>query len=126
MTDTEIADLVRHVIRSELEPVLVELRTSGASEPDRGSGAALVSWLAAVPLDTTGSAAALLPAFLAAAPPPRLDGGTWTPQTFGRVLASIRDRHIQGRVLCRRADRKGVYVYTVEAVPPPAPALPVA
>lgn len=131
MTDTQIADLVRHVIRSELEPVLVELRTLGAREPDRGSGAApwlrhLEEWLAAQPVGTTGSAAALLPSFLASQPaPPPPNGTTWTPAIFGRVLGHIRDAHLDGRVLRRHADRKGVYVYTVEAVPPPA-ALPMA
>ncbi len=81
----------------------------------------LDQWLAAQPIGVTGSAAALMPGFLATSPAPPPRAANWTPPIFGRALAPLCEQWLYGRVLRRRADRKGVYVYTVDAVPQPPP-----
>lgn len=120
MNRTDLTDVLRQVLREELAPLLAHLDGAARTSDGRTPWSVhLDQWLAAQPVGLTGSAADLLPGFLASDPPPPPNGTTWTPVTFGRVLGHIQGAHLDGRVLRRRADRKGVYVYTVEAVPAP-------
>jgi hypothetical protein len=120
-------DDIRRIIREELAPLLARLDAlapalvdvTPADAPPRWR-VALDEWLTEQPLGTTGRAADLLPGFLAHSPPMPPRGADWTPSAFGHALARVRDRYIAGRVLRRRADRKGIYIWTIERSVPEA------
>jgi hypothetical protein len=89
------------------------LHTPGEAYPE------VAAWAASLPPGTTGTAAELLPAFLAwGAPSHTRYSAPWTPIALGLSLAKLRDLVANGRYLRRSRTRAGVNVWTVEAVPP--------
>jgi hypothetical protein len=77
----------------------------------------VTTWLATLAPGTRGTAAELLPAFLAAgAPSLTRYGAPWSPGALGASLARLAGRHVAGRYLRRYRTRTGVALWEVVAV----------
>jgi hypothetical protein len=78
----------------------------------------VTAWLATLAPGTRGTAAELLPAFLAGgAPSLTRYGAPWSPGALGASLARLAGRHVAGRYLRRYTTRTGVALWEVVAVP---------
>ncbi len=76
----------------------------------------VASWAASLPAGAIGTAAELLPLFLAAgAPSLTRYGAPWSARVLGIALARLRDRVVAGRFLRRYRTRGGVNVWEVVA-----------